>query len=317
MLPPTLPCSVSLSLFHTCLYLFLSHFHHFPSFLNFPPTPFQNPPLPLSVIATSKYCYVLHPSIHSNIPCIGMYCYQGGSLKVSLSHFLSTCLKFHHARSLGLLLTIKSVRFWQHLFISIWQLIGLFTVNYAQSDRAGLRFLEVVPTAIVLQSGWFRHCSITNESWKMATWFYGNILPHEENCIRSRNSDQRYADSLIHVLKTCVRLKLDAADIQTYLNSTSKIHCLRMDTAGPSIGCGHSGTCAWTVITWYSEIPWSSIVRLASVEALAFMCRLHCCPSLQNQPLILLIKSPTWQCMQPIKDLAESTKPSWFSMRKV
>ena len=54
-----------------------------------------------------------------------------------------------------------------------------------------------------------------------------------------------------------------------------------MDTLGPSMGCGHSGICICT-----PHRQWSSIVQdsvRASVEALAFMCRLSFSPSLQNR----------------------------------
>ena len=51
----------------------------------------------------------------------------GGSQKESL-HILSTCSKFHYARTaLSQQLTIKSLRAWQLPLANIWQVTGIFT----------------------------------------------------------------------------------------------------------------------------------------------------------------------------------------------
>ena len=92
-------------------------------------------------------------------------------------------------------------------------------------------------------------------------WLYGNFLFHQEKMIL----DQRYADSLIHVLPgenlfdTYSRKLQIYKPIQTapkkYTASGWTVWSLSGSFHG-SWTCGNSGTCAWTIITQYSEFPY-------------------------------------------------------------
>ena len=79
-------------------------------------------------LPVATYLHTINPIKHSHF-CT--QCDQGGSQKERFSH-----LPVLNFTMVGQYLTIKSVRFWQLHFISIWQLTGLLTVKLS-SVRLG------------------------------------------------------------------------------------------------------------------------------------------------------------------------------------
>ena len=124
-------------------------------------------------LPVATYLHTINPIKHSPL-CT--QCDQGGSQKESLSHFLSTCPKFHHARTLAhnQVCKVLAASLQKHLAAHTASQVTS-SWNSAQSDRAGLRSgLHCNCAAAREASLGFRHYS----NWKMATWFYSNILPN-------------------------------------------------------------------------------------------------------------------------------------------
>ena len=146
------------------------------------------------------------------------HCGQGGSQKESLSQLLSTCPKFCLARRVAhnqvckVLTASLHKHLAAHLSLYLEILLG----------QTGL-VLELVPhcnsTAARKASLRFRHCSITSESWKMANL----ILWQYPTPTRTLLLDQRYADCLIHALKTCLRLMVESCRQTNLLKQDFKI----------------------------------------------------------------------------------------------
>ena len=91
---------------------------------------------------------ILHTINPIKHPPFCTQCDQGGSQKESLSHFLSTCPKFHHDRTAAhnQVCKVLAASLQKHL-AAHWSLH-----RETPLSQTGL-VLEVVPTAIVLQSG--------------------------------------------------------------------------------------------------------------------------------------------------------------------
>ena len=219
-------------------------------------------------------------------------CDQGGSQTESLSHFLSTCPKFHHATTAphNQVCKVLVASLHKHLAAN-WSLD-----RETPLSQTGL-VLELAPTAIVLQTAvretrfGFRHCrsselQMSLGRWPPDLWQYPTPLKlGPEVC---RPSDTR-PDNLF---EACSRRLQTYEPVRFSSNSASKIHCLRMDRPGPSMGRGYSGTYAWTIITRFAEIPWFSSYAMfiycprfcmRFCWSSGFMCRLHFSPSLQNR----------------------------------
>ena len=96
-------------------------------------------------LPVATYLHTINPIKH---PPLCTQCDQGGSQKESLSHFLSTCPKFHHARTAAhnQVCKVLAASLQKHL-AAHWSLH-----RETPLSKTGL-VLELVPTSIVLQSG--------------------------------------------------------------------------------------------------------------------------------------------------------------------
>ena len=92
-----------------------------------------------------QYLHTVNPINHSPL-CT--QCDQGGSQKESVSRFLSTCPKFHHARTAAHGQVCKVLATSPHKHLAAHWFLPLET----PLGQTGL-VLELVPAAIVLQSG--------------------------------------------------------------------------------------------------------------------------------------------------------------------
>ena len=97
-------------------------------------------------LPVATYLHTINPIKHSPL-CT--HCGQGGSQKESLSHFLSTCNKYYHARIAAHNEVCKILAALLHKHLAAhWYLH-----HETQLSQTGL-VLELIPTAIVLQSRW-------------------------------------------------------------------------------------------------------------------------------------------------------------------
>ena len=146
------------------------------------------------------------------------HCGQGGSQKESLSQLLSTCPKFCLARRVAHNQVCKVLTASLHRHLAA-HLSLCFEILLSQTGLV----LELVPhcnsTAARKASLRFRHCSITSESWKMANL----ILWQYPTPTRTLLLHQRYADCLIHALKTCLRLMVERCRQTNLLEQDFKI----------------------------------------------------------------------------------------------
>ena len=204
-----------------------------------------------------------------------------GSQKESLSHFLSTCPKFHHARTAAhnQVCKVLAASLQKHL-TARWSL-------HRETPLSQGLVLELVPSAIREAGLRFRYHSTTNESWKIATWFYGhgNIVLQLKCCCLARGMQT--------VL--CTRWKPMWGLQQPY--EPIRIALQKCTASGWRVwvlpwvvgtrGLVHEQSLHGTLK--FLDIPhkqWSSILQdsvRASFEALAFMCRLCFSTFLQNR----------------------------------
>ena len=180
-------------------------------------------------LPVATYLHTINPKKHSPF-CT--QCDQGGSQKESLSHFLSTCPKFHHARTAAhnQVCKVLAASLQKHL-AAHWSLH-----RETPLSKTGL-VSELVPTSIVLQSGRQVSDPDTTALQMLGRWqpdFMAISYPNKKIAIGQEEcklSDTRAENLFEAYIRTCT-------------NSASKIHCLRMDSPGPPMGRGHSGICA-------------------------------------------------------------------------
>ena len=155
--------------------------------------------------------------------------------KKKVSRFLSTCPNFQTAAH-NQVCKVLAASLHKHLAAQ-WSLHSETSLS-----QTGL-VLELVPTAIVLQSG--RQVSDSDTGARQVSlgrcqpdfmaisYFTKKIAIGPEVCTPS---ETRVDDLLRLIVESCKYTNLFEQHFKT--------HCLRMDSPGPSIGTGHSGTCA-------------------------------------------------------------------------
>ena len=150
----------------------------------------------------------------------------------------TTCPKFQHARTAAhnQVCKVIAASLQKHL-AAHWSLHSETPLS-----KTGL-ILELVPAAIVLQSGRLVSDSDTT-ALQMSIGRWQTDFIAMSHPTKKLLSDQRCADRLIHVLKTCLRLIVKSYRHTNMFEQRFKLHCLRMDSPGPSMGRGHSETCA-------------------------------------------------------------------------
>ena len=144
-------------------------------------------------LPVATYLYTINPIKHS--PCCTQ-CDQGASQKESLSHFLSACPKFHHARTEAhnQICKVLAASLQKH-FAAHWS-----PHSETPLSKTGL-VLELVPTARVLRSG--------RQVWDSDTTVLQMTLGRWQPDFMAMLLDQRYTDCMIHLLKTCLRLAVE------------------------------------------------------------------------------------------------------------
>ena len=182
----------------------------------------------------------------------------------------------------------------------IRQSTNCFTMKlYSQTGLV----LELVPTAIVLSGRQVSDSDTAALQMSLGRWQpdFLKILYSTKKLL----SDQRYADSLIH------------KNILPQDGQSGSFHglCVLWDLC-----MNNHDTKRWNSLIYHIEnghllykILRSHLLKLwlSGVDYVS----LHSCRTRVTRPSILMIHSPTWQYIQPIKDLAGRAKP--FTMRKV